>query len=95
MAQVHQRCLAGRACRPNRLGYNEGVDHPEVGPMTVIGGSGDDDLFGSDLADRLVGGSGDDLVLALDGSDRISGGPGDDSLLGHGGDERSLGGGGR
>ncbi len=74
----------------------------------VLGGSGDDRLVGSRLADRLDGGNGSDVLRGLAGNDELSGddpaatapavpgqpGPGDDVLEGGPGADRLHGGGG-
>ncbi|MBU4193364.1 MAG: hypothetical protein KKD85_13780, partial [Proteobacteria bacterium] len=59
----------------------------------LIGGSGDDYLKGSGLADTLFGGAGNDCLSGLGGDDTIFGtGGGNDTLLGGDGNDRfSLG----
>ena len=59
-----------RRCARNLTGADNG---------TLIGGSGDDEIFGSTGADTISGGSGDDEVTAGGGDDTISGGSGGDS----------------
>jgi len=68
---------------------------------TVVGGSGGDELTGSDGDDTLLGASGDDTIeggqgddtLAGDaGNDRLSGGCGDDVLIDGAGEDENLGG---
>lgn len=49
-------------------------------PATVLGGDGDDLLFGSSADDVLTGGSGDDLLIGAGGADRLTGGDGNDQL---------------
>lgn len=70
-------------------------------PVTLRGGSGDDDLvggagpdklIGGDGSDRLVGRAGDDLIFGGGGSDTIFGGPGKDSLRGGPGNDTIFGG---
>ena len=61
-----------------------------------VGGSGNDILIGSILADLLRGGSGDDILVGREGNDRLVGqggrdlifaGLGEDRLTGSGGDD--------
>ena len=63
-------------------------------PVKILGGRGDDELYGGYGADRLSGGSGDDMLDAGDGDDRLRGGSGDDMLDAGDGDDRLRGGGG-
>lgn len=67
----------------------------------LIGGNGEDDLFGSAADEELSGGngddsaragSGDDLVNGGRGNDRLSGDAGNDQLLGENGDDQLAGG---
>lgn len=66
---------------------------PAGGHVTVFGGAGNDQVFGTDLRvgmtafggaghDLLVGGSVGDVLDGGDGADRVWGGPGDDLLRG-------------
>lgn len=50
-------------------------------PVTMIGGSGNDDLVGGNLNDSLVGGAGNDTIFGQYGTDFIDGGSGDDDLF--------------
>lgn len=65
-----------------------------VGDVTnvenVIGGGGDDDLAGSDVANVLLGNAGDDTLAGLDGDDVLQGGAGDDALEGGDDDDRYV-----
>ncbi len=56
------------------------------------GTSGNDALYGSDLADTLLGQSGDDTLDGNGGSDVLKGGSGDDVLRGEDGNDSFLGG---
>lgn len=67
----------------------------------VLGGEGDDTLFGfggadtisgDDGADQLSGGDGNDAVVGGDGADRVNGNDGNDTLSGGLGDDRLDGG---
>src|SRR5688572_6221784 len=49
-------------------------------PTTIVGGQGNDSLFGSTGNDSISGGSGKDLVRAREGHDTVDGGQGNDSL---------------
>lgn len=50
----------------------------------VIGGSGNDEIWGNGAANVLIGNAGNDLLVGLGGKDRLEGGPGDDQLYGDG-----------
>jgi Ca2+-binding RTX toxin-like protein len=60
--------------------------------VSIVGGSGDDILVGTDLRDHLEGGAGDDLIHGLAGDDWLDGGSGDDAVHGDAGDDTLLGG---
>ena len=53
-----------------------------LGSVTLIGGSGDDELTGGSHGDQLVGMGGDDLLMGKAGDDTLTGGAGHDRLLG-------------
>lgn len=74
------------------VGYNGASSYSYVGPMTLIGGAGDDDLRGGNDDDRLNAGRGDDRAYGVGGIDRIVGGEGDDNLHGERGSDMLLGG---
>lgn len=61
-------------------------------PTYVLGGAGDDTIFGYDEPDNLVGGGGKDYIDAGGNDDRLDGGNGKDTLLGGAGDDRLYGG---
>jgi len=71
-------------------------------PVTIMGTSGPDDLFGEpDVSDVIYGGGGDDFIYGAtdwtgpdEAPDLLCGGPGDDYLRGATGDDRLKGGGG-
>lgn len=58
-----------------------------VGIEGVIGGDGNDVLFGSANADRLTGGAGNDRLEGGDGNDILTGGQGQDIVNGGAGDD--------
>ena len=58
----------------------------------LIGGAGDDLIYGNLLSDRLSGGGGSDHLLGYSGSDILKGGAGDDTLEGGLGDDQLEGG---
>ncbi len=59
----------------------------------VIGGSGDDAIFGmTPGADLISGNGGDDILAAGDGDDTIYGGQGNDTIYGQGGNDTLEGG---
>jgi Ca2+-binding RTX toxin-like protein len=64
------------------------------GVAFYVPGLGDDRIYGSPEADRLMGGAGDDRISGRQGSDRLYGGPGADVLTGGDGVDRLFGGGG-
>src|SRR5690606_37427265 len=51
------------------------------------GGTGDDEIDGSDISDWIDGGPGDDVLRGHDGGDDIRGGTGMDDLWGGDGDD--------
>ena len=46
----------------------------------MIGGAGNDRIYGNTGVDHLIGGSGNDILVGGVGSDRVEGGPGNDTL---------------
>ena len=60
----------------------------------LIGGSGNDTVFGTGNANDLAGGLGNDILLADAGADTLRGGGGDDTLSGGGDADVLVGGGG-
>ncbi|WP_158520982.1 choice-of-anchor Q domain-containing protein [Fuerstiella marisgermanici] len=64
-------------------------------PTTIIGGDGDDHLFGGSANDILIGGDGDDKLYGGRGDDVLSGGDGNDKLFGEEGHDVLIGGAGR
>jgi Ca2+-binding RTX toxin-like protein len=51
-------------------------------PAKILGGPGNDDIYGTDTDDVLDGGPGDDGVTGWIGKDTLTGGPGNDRLDG-------------
>ncbi len=58
----------------------------------VVGGSGNDSIFGNTANNTLRGGDGRDALIGNGGNDRLEGGLGDDWLVGGDGDDRLVGG---
>ncbi len=56
----------------------------------LVGGSGDDTLWGSTASNRLNGGPGNDVIHGLAGNDVLIGGDGNDTLYGDAGDDTFL-----
>ena len=63
-----------------------------LGPLTITGGDGDDEIVGSTEADVLDGGPGNDTINAQAGDDLVRGGPGDDFLTASEGNDVVIGG---
>ena len=63
-----------------------------VSVENVIGGTGDDRIFGDATANRLRGQQGDDLLVGRGGDDRLHGMEGNDRLIGGAGADRLDGG---
>lgn len=61
-------------------------------PVTIDGGSGNDDIDGSNGDDTLIGGPGNDRIDGDAGDDLMVGGPGDDVITGGAGDDVIKGG---
>jgi Ca2+-binding RTX toxin-like protein len=59
---------------------------------TLVGGNGDDVLFGRDGNDLLIGGNGDDVIWGENGNDVVRGNSGDDELHGGAGNDDLWGG---
>lgn len=74
------------------------VPDPQPAPIgtndrdTLVGGSGDDGLFGQGEDDSLNGAAGNDTLGAGPGDDTVSGGAGNDNIGGGTGDDRLSGG---
>jgi len=51
-------------------------------PVTIRGGSGNDNLVGGSGADKLIGGDGNDRLVGRGGPDLLFGGVGNDELIG-------------
>lgn len=89
----------GRFFEPNVDGsvsvlLNQGPATPRCGGAraTIVGGTGDDTLHGTDRADVIAGLEGDDDLKGLEGGDVVCGGSGDDDLEGGQGDDELRGG---
>ncbi|MCZ8182170.1 MAG: hypothetical protein O9322_04300 [Beijerinckiaceae bacterium] len=63
-----------------------------VGFRHVIGGDGDDSLWGDDRGNTIEGAAGNDYIVGFGGDDVIVGGDGDDRLFGMEGTDRIYGG---
>jgi Ca2+-binding RTX toxin-like protein len=63
-----------------------------LGPLTIDGGAGNDEIVGSTDPDKLYGRDGNDVINAQDGVDIVEGGAGDDSLTGSEGNDTIVGG---
>lgn len=88
------RCAVPSAVRV-ALGDGKDFWSPERGlpfGAQVDGGTGDDELKGTDRGDVLTGGAGTDKLEAYGGEDRIDGGDGDDTVNGGTGRDNVLGG---
>ena len=59
---------------------------------TILGGAGNDSIYGSDEEESLFGGTGDDMIFGNHGSDKIFGGTGNDVLSGGDSEDLILGG---
>ena len=61
------------------------TERGDAGPNTLVGGAGDDKLWGEEGDDGLVGGDGADLIYGQAGNDRLVGGSEGDTFFGQGG----------
>ncbi|NQV25160.1 MAG: proprotein convertase P-domain-containing protein [Rhodopirellula sp.] len=66
-----------------------------LGPVVIVGSSGNDTLKGGSGNDTIIAGSGADIVTGGAGNDFILGGAGNDDLSGNDGDDLIVGGNGR
>lgn len=82
------------AIRVSALGGNDQVRLAPAIELAsfLIGGNGNDVLYGARGEDLLDGGDGNDLAFGFDGDDQIYGGAGRDLLSGGNGDDRIWGG---
>jgi Ca2+-binding RTX toxin-like protein len=77
----------------NGVGTGTATGFSEVrGFLNVVGGSGNDSLFGDGRDNRLEGGAGDDYMIGYTGNDVLLGGDGNDRLFGQEGDDQIFGG---
>ncbi len=63
-----------------------------LGPLTIDGGPGNDQIVGSTDPDKLYGREGNDSINAQDGADLLEGGPGNDFLTASEGNDTLVGG---
>ena len=63
-------------------------DFVEADVENIIGGSGNDTLIGSALANSFSGGAGNDIIKGGAGNDILNGGTGTDKLYGEAGDDK-------
>lgn len=70
-----------------------GIDCDNVAASVenLIGGSGNDDLVGTDAANYIRGGPGDDFLNGLGGNDQLHGDGGNDSVIGGSGTDTCVG----
>ncbi len=62
------------------------------GEVTILGGAGNDLIYGSNVRAVVDGGDGDDVIFGGAGSDLLAGGAGRDSITGAGAADKILGG---
>lgn len=65
----------------------QSLNHDTNGDDTLVGTSGNDELFGGNGKDILQGGAGNDLLSGDNGDDTLTGGPGVDVMNGGRGDD--------
>ncbi|RMG85926.1 MAG: hypothetical protein D6712_08640, partial [Chloroflexi bacterium] len=68
-------------------GVSSGANNSVSNVENVIGGSGDDNITGTNGVNVLDGGAGNDTINGLNGDDTIIGGAGDDNLFGGNGND--------
>lgn len=74
--------LAANSVSINLLDAGIEVDDADTASNILIGGPGNDRLYGSDKVDTMSGNDGDDWLNAMAGNDHVTGGNNDDVLLG-------------
>src|SRR4029077_12357552 len=68
----------------------QGVDDIQTDVENLVGGSGNDDISGTQGANKLVGGEGNDTLVGFGGNDVLVPGPGLDGLSGGGGLDKAA-----
>ena len=71
---------------------NDTINASAMQDATIFGGTGDDNITGSPVADLIYGGSGNDIILGLAGADTIYGDEGNDTITGGTGNDQIFGG---
>lgn len=69
----------------DRVSYGAEVSdstYAQAREVVILGGSGDDELWGGAVKNTLSGGAGRDRLFGADGADTLDGGAGDDVLYG-------------
>lgn len=84
------RVIADLAEASSNTGEADGDRYSSV--ENLIGSRGDDELNGTDAANRLEGGTGGDIMRGREGNDRLDGQQDDDILLGGAGQDELIGG---
>ncbi len=75
----------------NGGGGNDTLDGQlSTGPVSLVGGDGNDILIGSEFSDTLDGGIGNDRLFGLGSDDTMMGGAGNDSLVGGADNDRLV-----
>lgn len=72
----------GSAALKNDGAFGEEGDDIDISVENVLGGHGDDVIYGSSVANNIVGGEGVDKIYGYGGNDTLAGGDGNDSLYG-------------
>jgi Ca2+-binding RTX toxin-like protein len=79
--------LFGDACNDKTKTLIGTAKKPKDGNDRLIGGSGNDTLYGAGGKDTLLGGSGKDRLYGGGGNDKLKGGSGKDRLIGGAGND--------
>jgi Ca2+-binding RTX toxin-like protein len=79
----------GTAASASAIGEGDNA-HSDI--ENIVGGKGNDRLFGSDAANTISGGDGNDYIEGRGGADVIEGGGGNDEIHGGAGNDQIYGG---
>jgi Ca2+-binding RTX toxin-like protein len=80
---------AGLYCAIYELAFDNGtvLTHAQLMAAMAVATTGDDYVYGDDLANTIAGQAGDDVIYGRAGNDTLTGGAGNDTLIGNAGND--------